>query len=152
MSVQTAIVSRKMEFRKMCIASLLATCLSGTAGVIAAYRGLGTWALVVQQLGNQFLLMILLWGLVGWKPERRFSIKRIKSLFSYGWKLMCSSLIDTVYNNLYTMVIGKIYQKDVVGYYNRGNQFPQRLSITLRPLSRQLCCRHFRPARKIKGE
>lgn len=124
-SVQIAIVSRKMEFRKMCIASLLATCLSGIAGVIGAYNGFGTWSLVIQQLGNQFLLMIFLWGLVGWKPEKRFSMERVKVLFSYGWKLMCSSLIDTVYNNLYTMVIGKIYQKDVVGYYNRGNQFPQ---------------------------
>ncbi len=124
-SVQTAIVSRKMEFRKMCIASLLATCLSGIAGVIGAYNGFGTWSLVIQQLGNQFLLMIFLWGLVGWKPEKRFSMERVKVLFSYGWKLMCSALIDTVYNNLYTMVIGKIYQKDVVGYYNRGNQFPQ---------------------------
>ncbi len=62
-SVQTAMVSRKMEFRKMCAASLLATCLSGIAGVIGAYRGLGTWALVVQQLGTQFLLMVFLWVL-----------------------------------------------------------------------------------------
>ena len=124
-SVQTAMVSRKMEFRKMCAASLLATCLSGIAGVIGAYRGLGTWALVVQQLGTQFLLMVFLWVLVGWKPMRAFSFSRVKALFSYGWKLLCSSLLDTVYNNLYTMVIGKIYQKDVVGYYNRGNQFPQ---------------------------
>lgn len=124
-SVQTAMVSRKMEFRKMCAASLFATCLSGIAGVIGAYRGLGTWALVVQQLGTQFLLMVFLWVLVGWKPMRAFSFSRVKALFSYGWKLLCSSLLDTVYNNLYTMVIGRIYQKDVVGYYNRGNQFPQ---------------------------
>lgn len=124
-SVQTAMVSRKMEFRKMCIASLLATCLSGIAGVIGAYRGLGTWALVVQQLGTQFLLMVFLWVLVGWRPAKVFSFSRVKTLFSYGWKLLCSSLLDTLYNNLYTMVIGRIYQKDVVGYYNRGNQFPQ---------------------------
>ncbi len=124
-SVQTAMVSRKMEFRKMCAASLLATCLSGIAGVIGAYRGLGTWALVVQQLGTQFLLMVFLWVLVGWKPMRAFSFSRVKALFSYGWKLLCSSLLDTVYNNLYTMVIGRIYQKDVVGYNNRCNQFPQ---------------------------
>ncbi len=150
-SVQTAIVSRKMEFRKMCIASLLATCLSGTAGVIAAYRGLGTWALVVQQLGNQFLLMILLWGLVGWKPERRFSIKRIESLFSYGWKLMCSSLIDTVYNNLYTMVIGKIYQKDVVGYYNRGNQFPQLIVNNLAASIQAVMLPAFSASQEDKG-
>lgn len=124
-SVQTAIVSKKMEFRKMCIASLLATCLSGIAGVVGAWRGLETWALVVQQLSNQFLLMIFLWILVGWRPRVLFSLKRVESLFAYGWKLMFSSLIDTVYNNLYTMVIGKLYQKDIVGYYNRGNQFPQ---------------------------
>ena len=124
-TVQTSMVSRTMEFRKMCAASLFATCLSGIAGVIGAYRSLGTWALVVQQLGTQFLLMVFLWVLVGWKPMRAFSFSRVKALFSYGWKLLCSSLLDTVYNNLYTMVIGRIYQKDVVGYYNRGNQFPQ---------------------------
>ena len=124
-SVQTALVSKKMEFRKMCIASLLATCLSGIGGVAGAWRGIGTWALVVQQLSNQFLLMIFLWILVGWRPRALFSWRRVEGLFSYGWKLMCSSLIDTVYNNLYTMVIGKLYQKDIVGYYNRGNQFPQ---------------------------
>lgn len=124
-SVQTAIVSRNMEFRKMCAASLLATSFSGIAGVIGAFQGLGTWALVVQQLGNQFLLMVFLWVLVDWRPKLLFSLRRLETLFSYGWKLLCSSLIDTVYNNLYTMVIGKIYQADMVGYYNRGNQFPQ---------------------------
>ena len=95
--------------------------------------------------------MILLWGLVGWKPERRFSIKRIESLFSYGWKLMCSSLIDTVYNNLYTMVIGKIYQKDVVGYYNRGNQFPQLIVNNLAASIQAVMLPAFSASQEDKG-
>lgn len=124
-SVQIAMVSRQMAFKKMCLASLGATCFSGIVGVAAALIGLGTWALVWQQLLNQLLLMVFLWLSVGWKPGNKWSFNRIKSLFSYGWKLLCSSLIDTIYNNGYTLVIGKLYSKDVVGYYNRGNQFPQ---------------------------
>lgn len=124
-SVQMALISRQMAFKKMCLASLGATCLSGAMGVAAAYGGMGTWALVWQQLANQFFLMVLLWGLAGWRPGLVCSPRRLRSLFSYGWKLLCSALIDTVYQNVYPLVIGKLYQKEMVGYYNRGNQFPQ---------------------------
>lgn len=124
-STQNAVVARTLEFKKLCISSLIAAIVSGTLGIWAAYRGMGVWALVLQQLLNQLFLMSLLWILVSWRPSKQFSLERVRGLFSYGWKLMCSSLIDTVYNNVYGLVIGKQYSADLLGYYNRGNQFPQ---------------------------
>lgn len=130
-STQSAVVSRKLEFKKMCISSLAAACGSGIIGIMAACRGLGVWALVLQQLANNFLLMTVLWVLVPWRPARMFSLTRLKALFSYGWKLLCSSLLDTIYTNVYGLVIGKIYNKSALGYYNRGNQFPQLIVTNL---------------------
>lgn len=124
-STQNAVIARKLEFKKLCIGSLAAACGSGFIGVAAAYQGMGVWALVFQQLTNNFILMLVLWVLVPWRPGRMFSLRRLRTLFSYGWKLLCSSLLDTVYNNVYGLVIGKIYNKTALGYYNRGNQFPQ---------------------------
>lgn len=130
-STQSAVVSRKLEFKKMCISSLAAACGSGIIGIMAACRGMGVWALVLQQLTNNFLLMTVLWVLVPWRPARMFSLTRLKALFSYGWKLLCSSLLDTIYTNVYGLVIGKIYNKSALGYYNRGNQFPQLIVTNL---------------------
>lgn len=130
-STQSAVVSRNLEFKKMCISSLAAACGSGIIGITAACRGMGVWALVLQQLTNNFLLMTVLWVLVPWRPARMFSLTRLKALFSYGWKLLCSSLLDTIYTNVYGLVIGKIYNKSALGYYNRGNQFPQLIVTNL---------------------
>lgn len=130
-STQSAVIARKLEFKKMCISSLAAACGSGALGVAAAAGGAGVWALVFQQLSNNLFLMLALWILVPWRPAGLFSFARLKELFSYGWKLLCSSLLDTVYNNVYGLVIGKIYSKAALGFYNRGNQFPQLIVTNL---------------------
>lgn len=130
-STQTAVIARSLEFKKLCISSLAAACGSGALGVAAAFGGLGVWSLVLQQLSNNFLLMVTLWLLVPWRPARLFSASRLKELFSYGWKLLCSSLLDTVYNNVYGLIIGKIFSKSALGFYNRGNQFPQLIVTNL---------------------
>ncbi|MBQ2040866.1 MAG: lipopolysaccharide biosynthesis protein [Lachnospiraceae bacterium] len=124
-SVEIAIIARQMNFRLQCIATILADIISGAIGIAAAFRGLGTWALVLQQLiKNICLMLILLWWLK-WRPARMISGESIHSLFSYGWKVLVSGLIDTVYSNLYTPFISRLYNATMVGYYNRANQFPQ---------------------------
>lgn len=123
-SIQTAIVSRTMQFKKNFFSSLVAMLLSGIVGVILAYLGYGVWALVAQQLLNMLLLVIVLFFTIKWYPKLLFSFKKVKSLFSYGWKLLCSSLIDTVYSNIYDLIIGKKYTTSDLAFYNRGKQFP----------------------------
>lgn len=126
-SVQNAVIAREMSFRKLMTASLAATVLSGGVGITMALKGLGVWALVGQQLTNQFSLCLLLLILVCWHPHFCFSFRRVRSLFSFGWKLLLSSLMDTGYQHLRSFVIGKKFSSEALGYFNRGKQFPELL-------------------------
>ncbi|ETI91187.1 MAG: Polysaccharide biosynthesis protein [Clostridium butyricum DORA_1] len=124
-SIQNAIISRRMEFKKLFASSIGAIILSGITGIVLAYIGLGVWALVAQQLVNQLSVTVILWFTVKWRPKLIFSFSKINKLFSYGWKLLLSALIDTLYMNLRSLIVGKIYSPSMLGYYNRGDQFPQ---------------------------
>lgn len=124
-SIQEAIILRKLELKKLFCSSLGASIISGILGIILAYKGYGVWALVYQQLMNQFSICIILWITVKWRPKLLFSIKKVKKLFSFGGKLLCSSLIDTTYRELVSLIIGRVYSPAMLGYYNRGDQFPK---------------------------
>lgn len=124
-SVQNAYVARHMKFKSLFFSSLGAVIISGTTGIIAAFLGLGVWALVLQQLINQLVISTNLWFTVKWRPKLYFSVERVKSLFSFGWKLLASNLIHVLYMNLRTLVIGKVYTPSALGFYNRGEAFPK---------------------------
>lgn len=123
-STQYAALTRKMQFKKLFFISLAAIMLSGSAGIAMAYKKFGVWALVGQQIISQLTTTVLLWFLVKWRPKPIFSFQRLKSLFQYSGKLLCSALMDAVYNNVYSLVIGKVYDPTTLGYYNRGDQLP----------------------------
>lgn len=126
-NVQQAYVSRNMLFRKFFYATLLGTVLAAIVGIVMAYKGFGAWALVAQQVLNVTVDTIVLWIIVKWRPTRQFSFQRLKTLFSYGWKLLVSSLIDATYNNARQLVIGKVYSTEDLAYYNRAKQMPNLL-------------------------
>ena len=123
--IQNAWVSRHMMFKELFKRSIGALLISGTAGIIAAYAGLGIWALVIQQLTNQAAVTVIMWFTVKWRPIRAFSLGKVKALFSFGWKLLLSSLLDQLYRDLRTLVIGRIYSSSTLGFYNKGEQFPK---------------------------
>ncbi len=123
-SVQEAYVDRNMMFKKLFYRSIGAIIPSGIFGITLAYLGYGVWALVGQQLMNSTLICIIMWFTVKWRPQLMFSFVRFKGLFSFGWKLLCSALLDTGYNNLRNLVIGKLFSPADLGYYNRGDHFP----------------------------
>lgn len=124
-SIQNAVVAKRMQFKKLFFSSLGSSLISGVIGIVLAYLGLGVWALVFQQILSQVSITIILWFNVKWRPTLVFSIEKVKELFNYGSKLLLSSLIDTVYMNLRNLIVGKIYTPEVLGMYNRGEQFPQ---------------------------
>jgi O-antigen/teichoic acid export membrane protein len=124
-SIQNAIVSRTMQFKRLFYSSIGAGIISGVVGISLAYLGYGIWALVFQQLINQVCITLILWFTVKWRPTLQFSLERVKVLFSFGWKLLVSSLIDTTYRDLRSLIIGKVYTPAMLGYYNRGEQFPK---------------------------
>lgn len=124
-SIQNAYISRNMMFKKLFFSSFGAIIISGIFGITTAFAGFGVWALVIQQLFNQISITIIMWFTVKWRPHLIFSFKRVKSLFSFGWKLLVSSLLDTLYLDIRTLLIGRIYSSSMLGYYNRGEQFPK---------------------------
>lgn len=123
-NVQQAYVSRNMQFKRFFYSTLVGTIVSAVVGITMAYCGYGVWALVGQQLINQIMGTVILWITVRWRPEKVFSLERLKTLFSYGWKLLASSLINTLYEDLRQLIIGQMYSTESLAYYNRGNQFP----------------------------
>lgn len=130
-SIQCSYVSKNMMFKKFFVSTFIGTVISAIIGIWMAYNGYGVWSLVVQQLSNTLFDTIILWITVKWRPTLEFSFKRLKVLYGFGWKMLCSSLIDTVYNEIYGLSIGKIYTTEQLAYYNRGNQFPKLITVNI---------------------
>ncbi|WP_051197784.1 lipopolysaccharide biosynthesis protein [Butyrivibrio sp. MB2005] len=123
-NVQQAYVSKKLIFKKFFFSTLLGTVSAGVVGIILAYAGFGVWALVAQNIVNALIDTIVLWITVKWRPKFIFSFERLKGLFSYGWKLLASNLLNTVYNDIRQLIIGKVYTEADLAYFNRGQTFP----------------------------
>ncbi len=124
-SVQLAKVSRRMDFRKVFFSNIGGILVAGVAGITLAFLGAGLWALVAQNLINVIVACLVMLISVRWLPKPVINWKRIKVLFTYGWKLLVSGLLDTLYQDLRSLVIGKKYDSSTLGFYNRGKQFPQ---------------------------
>lgn len=123
--IQQAYVSRNMLFKRFFFSTIGGTIFSAVLGIAMAYAGFGIWALVAQQLSNTFIDTLILWITVRWRPTKSFSWTRLKNLLSFGWKLLVSSLLDTAFNNLRNLIIGKMYSSSDLAFYNQGDKFPK---------------------------
>ena len=124
LNVQQAFVSKNMMFKKFFWSTLGGTLAGAVVGIAMAFMGYGVWALVGQQITNMLLNSLILWGTIHWVPTLQFSLQRLKQLYSYGWKLLASTLIGTLYDDLRQLIIGKVYTSTDLAYYNKGMQFP----------------------------
>jgi len=127
--VQLSILRKKMEFKNHFIVSMIAVLFSGIAGIIAAYNGLGVWSLVIQTLSHSLAQAIALWILSKWRPIGHFSLKSLKTMFSFGSRLLVAGIIETVFKNLYQTFIGKVYSPSDVGYYSRASTMESAASV-----------------------
>ncbi len=123
-NIQQAYVSRHMLFKRFFFSTLAGTITAAVVGIVMAYKGYGVWAIVAQDLTNKTIDTIVLWFTVKWRPKLVFSFERLKSLISYGWKLLVSGLIDSIYNNIRQLVIGRMYSSADLGLFNKGKQLP----------------------------
>lgn len=129
--VQSAKLQIKVDFKSIAIVNSVTVILSGLIAIFAAYKGLGAWALVIQTLAKSLVSTVMFWIIGKWIPKTGFSKKSFKKLFAFGSKLLCSGLLSTTINNLYNLVIGKIYNPSSLGYYTRAQQFPELTSGTI---------------------
>lgn len=121
--VQTARLTINLNFRLQAIADISSTCIAGLVAIFLAYSGWGVWALAFQGICSALIRAVILWMFSRWKPVCSFSYNSFRQLFSFGSKLLCSGMINTVYNNVYTLVIGKVLNASDAGFFNRGEHF-----------------------------
>lgn len=121
--VQRAMYTASINFRTQAKASFTAALLSGVVGIYMAMNGYGVWTLVWQQLLNAGLNTLLLWIWSNWYPRLQYSWQSFRELFAFGSKLMASGLLDTIYNNMYMLVIGKVFNAVSLGYYAQADRF-----------------------------
>jgi len=124
-SVQQAYVSKKLIFKKFFFATIFGTIVSAVVGIVMAYKGFGIYALVAQYLTNSVIGTITLWFVVKWRPIWAFSLSKLKVLFRYGWKILSTALLRTVYEDIYSLVIGKKYTSNDLAFYSKGKHYPQ---------------------------
>lgn len=122
-SIQRLNLTIDLNFRALAKISLSGAVVGGSAGLICAYKGLGVWSLVVQQMATISFRVILFWTLVRWRPKCFFNMTAFKNMFGFGSKLLASGLLNTVYNNLYDLIIGKAFAAAVLGNYSRAAHF-----------------------------
>lgn len=126
-SVQVAKVTRDLELKKIFCATIFSVFLSGFSGIFLAYWGAGIWSLVVQQIIYQLVNCVVLSVIVDWKPTLCFSLRRAKILFSFGWKLLLSGILNTLYQSLSSLIIGKQFSQYDLGLVSQGEKYPQAI-------------------------
>ena len=142
--VQRANYTIDIDFKTQTKATLIASFISGSTGIYLAIHNYGVWALVYQQLVNSFAIVLVLWIFSKWFPRIRFSWKSFRGLFGFGSKLMVSGLLDTLYRNIYQLVIGKAFSADSLGYYTNAQKFSDfpssNLTIVLQRVAYPVLC------------
>ncbi len=129
-TVQRARLIIKLDFKTQTKISLVSSTTSGVFGIFLAYNGFGVWALVWMNLARRFIEVIALWFYTKWLPRKGFSLVRLKLLFGFGSKLLVSGLLDTIFNNIYLVIIGKYFNTASLGYYTRAQQLTSFTSTT----------------------
>ncbi len=115
---------REMKFDVLCICNIMASVMSGIIGIILANCGFGVWALVYQHIANQAVALIAMGVVTRWVPDGVSSVKQVKPLLKYGYKILVANLISTGYNEFRSLAIGKKYNSATLAYYDKGKQFP----------------------------
>lgn len=118
--VQQARLTIKMDFKTQAKISVTSSIVTGLSGLAMAYSGFGVWTLAYSSVIGAVVRCILMWCLAHWKPLWAYSWQSFRELFSYGSKLLASGLIDTIYGNIYPLIIGRLFSAKELGYYSRG--------------------------------
>ena len=136
--VQSTQLMRALNFKARMIIRVTSNVLGGVIGIISAYKGLGVWALVVMHIASALISVLMLWIISPWRPRGRWDKASFNYLWGYGSKLLASNLLNTIYSNIYPIIIGKFYSAADLGQYTRAKQYAQMPSGTLTGVLQQV--------------
>lgn len=129
--IQRALYTADVNFKILAKTTFIAAVLSGLAGIFFAFSEFGVWSLVFQQIISAVLWVCFLWFFSSWRPSRMFSFHSIRELFAFGSKMMISSLINTIYSNIYQLAIGKFFSAEKLGHYTQASHITQLPSANI---------------------
>lgn len=127
-AILNAWIAKQMNFKISFLSTFIANIIAGSLGLLIAYLGYGIWALVFQSLCYLFLATLILSILINWHPKIHFSITRAKALMNFGWNILFTDLLGTVFSQLATFIIGTKYTLSELAFFNRGKQFPELIT------------------------
>lgn len=130
-AVHNAILARNLDFKKSFFRNISNVMTQGAVGITLACLGFGAWAMVYSKVAGVFVGAVVLCFTVKWKPRKLYSMERIKKLFSYSSKVLGTNLLNTIFNNIHSLIIGRYYTTADLGYYQRGQQIPQAVMSSL---------------------
>ena len=123
-SIQRAWIQKRMLFKKIFVSTFWSTVISAVVGILMAYAGMGVWALVGQYLTNTFFATVILLVTNDWRPRIQFSWNRAKTMLSYGWKVLVTTVVYTVAGDIRSLIVGKRFGSADLAYYDQGKKFP----------------------------
>ncbi len=123
-SVHQSLISRRLEFKKSFMISMVGVFTHGIVGIVLALAGFGPWALAISTVSNYFACCIVYWCVVKWRPKNMFSKESAKYIFSFSGKVLGSELLNAVFNNIKGLIIGRQYSRQDLAFYNKAHQFP----------------------------
>ena len=129
--VQITLLSKDLKFKYIASTNLIGFLCSGSLSLFLAWQGLGVWVLVIQPLTYQIVRNICLWSISSWRPDAVYSMQSIKELWTYSSKLLLSSVINAIFNNIYVFFIGIIYPVNETGYYSQANKYAELSYLTI---------------------
>lgn len=136
--IQGVQLTRALNFRAKMMIRVTSNVMGGVIGIIAAYKGLGVWALVLMHIASSVIGLVILWIMAPWHPRGRWSKASFSYLWGYGSKLLASNLLNTIYGNIYPIIIGKFYSAADLGQYTRAKQYANMPSETLTGVLQQV--------------
>ncbi len=123
--IQATILTKQLDFKTQAKISIFTVILSGPVGIVLAYNGFGVWSLAIQQVCSNAIRTVLLWVFCVWRPSLTFSFSALRQLFAYGSRLLASGLLDRVFENIYSVIIGKLFTAASLGHYSRALSLQQ---------------------------
>ena len=136
--IQRTLLIKEIDFKTITKCQIISAGLSGVIGILMAFTGFGVWSLVGQNLSRIFFNTVCLWIFRNWKPNFSFSWVSFKDLFGFGWKLMVSGIINSVWGQLYQIVIGKCYSTETLGLYTKAREYVDIVSKYLTSVVQQV--------------
>ncbi len=129
--IQITLLKKELDFKTQSIINISGIIGAGITGITLALLGFGVWALIFQSLANAFLKTILFWIVNKWRPIFVFSKKSFKTLFSFGSKLLFAGLLNTIFQNLYLIVIGRYFNAAPLGYYTQAKKIQELPTMSI---------------------